>query len=97
MKLTEKEIVMIETLRGLSEHSEVKFTASFEKGVWECELILTAHPLYLSYHPECPPHALHVDRGVGRSFLEAFNNLDANDVEPVEDPAWLNDARHRPA
>jgi hypothetical protein len=84
MNLTEQEIEMVETLRGLSEHRVGQLTAILKDGYWECELITTPHPLSPGYS-ECPPNAIVLKRGVGTSFVEAFSNLDGNDIEPLED------------
>jgi hypothetical protein len=87
MEPTEQETEMLETMRSWSEHPEIKFTASFENGVWECEEIATPHPSYLRFHNDCPPDAVFVLLGVGTTFVEAFNNLAGNNDEaiPAED------------
>jgi hypothetical protein len=86
--LTEQEIEMVEILRGWSEHRETHFTASCTNGIWECCVKGTAHPSFLEFHPECPPNAVFVYRGVGASFVEAFAKFDGNDIEPGENAAW---------
>jgi hypothetical protein len=75
MKLTEQEIEMVETFREWSADPDgVRFTASFEDGVWECTLdnVLVEGDRW---------------RGVGTSFVEAFANINGNDIESVEDAA----------
>jgi hypothetical protein len=64
MELTEQEIQMVETIREWSKYRDgLRFTAIFENGAWECTL---TSPL-----PNKPPL-----RGVGTTFVDAFNNLD---------------------
>jgi hypothetical protein len=83
MTLAEQESEMIETLHSWPEHERVEFTASCEEGVWELRLAITPHPTYLDYK-KCR-HVMFVSRGVGTSFVEAFNNMAGNNQEPVED------------
>ena len=74
MKLTSEEPELIELLREWSaSRDRLRFNASCENGVWECE------------QQTIWPDGVVVCRGVGNSFVEAFNRLDGNDVEPVED------------
>jgi hypothetical protein len=75
MKLSEQEMVMVEVLRGWSEHREIKFSASFENGVWECELTFTPHPAPYRTSARIYPRRdstspVFVDRGVGTTFIE---------------------------
>jgi len=74
MKPTSEEYELIELLREWSaDRDRLQFAASSEDGVWECELRFIN------------PDGVVACRGVGNSFVEAFNRLDGNDVEPVED------------
>jgi hypothetical protein len=89
--MTHEESEMLETLRGLSEHRKVQFTATYESGVWECHLLSTPHPLFLKHNPSAahlPPDFISAARGVGTSFVDAFNNLDGNDVEGPDDKVF---------
>ena len=87
--LTEQEIAMVETLRGWSEHREIRFTASFEHGAWECELIISPHPLYLAHHPECPPNAFRVDRGVGCGIRRKADRIPTQGGQQSDDCGHL--------
>jgi hypothetical protein len=83
MTLTEQESEVIETLRSLSEHEQVEFSASREDGVWELRLAMTPSPMYHDY--KNTRRSMFVSRGVGTSFIEAFNNMALNNDEPIED------------
>jgi hypothetical protein len=68
--LTQEEIDMIEALREWSaDPNGIRFTASFESDAWECTL------------QDQDIDAKEKWRGVGRSFVEAFCNLDGQDIE----------------
>ena len=74
MELTHEEYELIELLREWStERDPLRFTASCENGVWECEL------------RNVWSKEVVISRGVGNSFVRAFCGLDGNDVEPIDD------------
>jgi hypothetical protein len=80
MKLTEEEIGMVECLRDWSSagKSELKFTAALVNGVWECTL--TTASIDGQIQKRMRLSSERVMRGVGASFVEAFNDLDFNDT-----------------
>ena len=84
-KLTKQEIELVEYLRIFGEEGPLQFTATLENGVWE--RTLTTALIDEAVRRRARPASERVLRGVGASFVEAFNSLDANDIEPVED-AW---------
>jgi hypothetical protein len=80
MTLTEEEIGMVECLRDWSSagKSELKLTAALTNGVWECTLTTAIIDEQVRKRMRLPSER--VMRGVGTSFVEAFNNLDFNDT-----------------
>ena len=84
MTLTEEETEMVECLRDWSSagKSELKFTAALANGVWEC--MLTTAIIDGQVREGMRPSSERVMRGVGTSFVEAFNDLGLTIPEPSE-------------
>ena len=86
MEVTDDEIEMIETLRGLDGHEYVALTMIREDGVWEAVMRITPHHRWHHYAEWAKTsREPSVIRGVGTSFEEAFNRLAGNDDEGSEE------------